>query len=82
MRSLCLEVKHNELIIEDISEESISQRTSTGKLGLADPDLILRSSGEQRLSNFLLWQCAYAEFAVIDSLCTVYFLSSFRVECT
>ncbi|MEG1536524.1 MAG: polyprenyl diphosphate synthase [Clostridia bacterium] len=34
--------------------------------GLADPDLIVRSSGEKRLSNFMLWQCAYSEFVFVD----------------
>ncbi len=45
---------------EQINEELISQNLDTG--GLPDPDLIIRTSGEQRLSGFLLWQAAYAEF--------------------
>ena len=36
--------------------------------GIPDPELIIRPSGEQRLSNFLLWQCAYAEFYYTDTL--------------
>ena len=36
--------------------------------GIPDPDLIIRTSGEQRLSNFLLWQCAYSEFYYTDTL--------------
>ena len=36
--------------------------------GIPDPELIIRPSGEQRLSNFLLWQCAYSEFYVTDTL--------------
>lgn len=44
---------------EDIAEEMISQRLDTA--GIPDPDLLIRTSGEQRLSNFLLWQLAYTE---------------------
>ncbi|MCE5204630.1 MAG: isoprenyl transferase [Porphyromonadaceae bacterium] len=45
---------------EDISEETIGRYLTTSKL--SDPDLLIRTGGEQRISNFLLWQCAYAEF--------------------
>lgn len=48
---------------EDVSVEMISQRLGTA--GIPDPDLIVRTSGEQRLSNFLLWQAAYAEFVFL-----------------
>ena len=34
--------------------------------GIPDPDLLIRTSGEQRLSNYLLWQCAYTEFVFVD----------------
>jgi len=34
--------------------------------GIPDPDLLIRTGGEQRISNFLLWQCAYTEFVFID----------------
>ena len=44
---------------EDVTEEAIARELYTG--GLPDPDLIIRTSGEMRLSNFLLWQAAYAE---------------------
>ena len=36
--------------------------------GVPDPDLLIRTSGEQRISNFLLWQCAYAELVFVDTL--------------
>mgnify|MGYP001405706467 FL=1 len=36
--------------------------------GIPDPDLIIRTSGEMRLSNYLLWQCAYSEFVFVDVL--------------
>ncbi|MDD4777547.1 MAG: isoprenyl transferase [Fermentimonas sp.] len=45
---------------DDISEETISMYLTTS--GIPDPDLLIRTGGEQRMSNFLLWQCAYAEF--------------------
>ena len=54
--------KSNRLDVNDIDENVFSsQYMSTGKLGIPDPDLIVRTSGEFRLSNFLLWQAAYAE---------------------
>src|ERR1700733_6002801 len=51
---------------ESITPELVSQRLLTR--GLPDPDLIIRTSGERRLSNFLLWQSAYSEFAFVDTL--------------
>lgn len=51
---------------EDITEQSIGYYLDTRYL--PDPDLIIRTSGEQRISNFLLWQSAYAEYAFIDTL--------------
>ncbi len=50
----------------EASEESFSAALYTA--GLPDPDLVIRTSGEMRLSNFLLWQAAYAEFYVTDVL--------------
>ncbi|MGC8612629.1 MAG: polyprenyl diphosphate synthase [Conexivisphaera sp.] len=49
---------------EDVDEELISSLTYTG--GLPDPDLIIRTSGESRLSGFLLWQSAYSELVFLD----------------
>lgn len=51
---------------EDITEESINNLLDTA--GIPDPDLIIRTSGEQRLSNFLLWQSAYSEFYFTKTL--------------
>lgn len=48
---------------QDVDVEMISQRLDTA--GIPDPDLIVRTSGEQRLSNFLLWQAAYSEFVFL-----------------
>ena len=51
---------------EDISEETVSRHLYTA--GIPDPDLLIRTSGEMRISNFLLWQIAYAEIFVTDTL--------------
>ncbi|NBX65692.1 MAG: di-trans,poly-cis-decaprenylcistransferase [Proteobacteria bacterium] len=48
----------------DINEDSLAQHLMT--VGLPDPDLLIRTSGEERISNFLLWQCAYSEFVFSD----------------
>ena len=58
------DVKTEKLSIEDINEQSVSSYLYTN--GLPDPDLILRTSGEERISNFLLWQVAYSEFYFSD----------------
>lgn len=51
----------------DITEAMVSDHLFTAQLGaLADPDLLIRTSGEERLSNFLLWQVAYSEFVFTD----------------
>lgn len=59
-QKLAEQVAAGSLQASEITSEHISQATFTS--GLPDPDLIIRTSGEQRLSNFLLWQAAYAEF--------------------
>lgn len=51
---------------EEITEEVFAAATMTA--GLPDPDLLIRTSGEERISNFLLWQCAYTEFVFADVL--------------
>jgi undecaprenyl diphosphate synthase len=65
-RALATDVQHGRLSPEDIDEQTLSNRLFTQ--GIPDPDLIIRTSGEQRLSNFLLWQAAYAEFVFLDVL--------------
>lgn len=52
--------------VTDVTEAALSERLWTA--GCPDPDLLIRTSGEQRISNFLLWQCAYAEFVFQDVL--------------
>jgi undecaprenyl diphosphate synthase len=51
---------------KEVTEEDLSAHLSTA--GLPDPDLLIRTSGEMRISNFLLWQCAYAEFHITPIL--------------
>lgn len=53
------------LVGDAITEEALGARLSTG--GMPDPDLVIRTAGEQRISNFLLWQCAYAELYFTDA---------------
>ncbi|MBL4612325.1 MAG: isoprenyl transferase [Emcibacter sp.] len=65
-RELAEKVKAGELEPEDISEDIFSSYLHTHDI--PDPDLIIRTSGEQRISNFLLWQIAYAEFIFLDVL--------------
>jgi len=59
-RSLARQVEEGKLRVEDINEETFSRALYTS--GLPDPDLLIRTAGEMRLSNFLLWQMAYTEF--------------------
>ena len=63
-KKIANQVKKNEIQIEDITEELISNNLYTK--GEPDPDLLIRTSGEQRLSNFLPWQLVYTEFLFID----------------
>lgn len=59
-RQAALEVQRGTLRPEDVTEEKLDSLLETA--GQPDPDLLIRTSGEERLSNFLLWQLAYAEF--------------------
>lgn len=64
VRKLSKDVLSGKLQIEEIDEERFSQTLFTR--GLPDPDLLIRTSGEMRLSNFLLWQLAYTEIVVVE----------------
>jgi len=59
-RSIAHDIQAGALVVEDIDDALISSRLSTATL--PDPDLCIRTAGETRVSNFLLWQFAYAEF--------------------
>jgi undecaprenyl diphosphate synthase len=64
--SILEQVRHNGSGTNAISEDMISRHLYTA--GLPDPDLLVRTSGEMRVSNFLLWQIAYAEIYVTETL--------------
>ena len=64
VRQLAIDAKEGRIHPDRINEGLISERLTTG--GLPDPDLLIRTSGEFRLSNFLLWQSAYAELYITD----------------
>ena len=63
---IAVEVANGRLSPEDVTEEQIDAALDTA--GIPDPDLVIRTSGEQRLSNFLLWQAAYAELVFVPCL--------------
>lgn len=64
MKSIAKRVKEDELEIEEITEEEISNSLYTK--GAPDPEVVIRTSGELRTSNFLPWQIVYSEFVFID----------------
>ena len=67
MRALAEMVREQKIAPEEIDEAMVSDHLYTA--GQPDPDLIIRPSGEERLSNFLIWQAAYSEFVFMDVLC-------------
>ena len=64
VRKIGEKIEAGELAAKDITQDMIAAGLDTA--GYPDPDLLLRTSGEQRISNFLLWQCAYSEFYFTD----------------
>ena len=64
VKKIATAVKNGSLSIEQIDEETISENLATW--GTPDPDLLIRTGGEQRISNYLLWQLAYAELYFTD----------------
>lgn len=66
VRRLAADVKAGELQAEDIDEDALSGQLSLS--GLPDPDLLIRTGGESRISNFLLWNLAYSELYFTDRL--------------
>ena len=66
VRAMVRDATVGELDLECISEKHFEERLETH--GIPDPDLLIRTSGECRLSNFLLWQCAYSELVFVETL--------------
>lgn len=66
MKTMLADIKEEKLSIDELDEEHFSKYLNTA--GLTDPDLLIRTGGEKRLSNFLLWQLAYTEFWFTDIL--------------
>lgn len=66
VREIAFQVKSGDMSLKDIDEQSFSDMLYTA--GVPDPDLVIRTSGEQRVSNYLLWQIAYAEFFFTKTL--------------
>ena len=64
VKNICAKVKTGSINIENIDEEIISQNLYTESM--PDPDLVIRTSGEMRLSNFLPWQSVYSELLFVD----------------
>ncbi|RMD67605.1 MAG: di-trans,poly-cis-decaprenylcistransferase, partial [Cyanobacteria bacterium J149] len=65
-RAIASSVQEGKINLEDIDEELFESHLYTN--GLESPDLLIRTSGEMRLSNFLLWQMAYSEIYVTNTL--------------
>ena len=66
MRAIAQGVKEDKILLEDINEELLSMHMTTSQM--PDPDLLIRTSGELRISNFLLWQLAYTELYFTECL--------------
>ncbi len=73
VKEIAAEVKNNQLEVEDIDEGIVNAHLST--CYMPDPDLLIRTGGEVRLSNYLLWQCAYSELYFCET-----FWPDFREE--
>jgi undecaprenyl diphosphate synthase len=65
-KRLAYDVEQGRLSYKDVTDETLAKYLDTSVL--PDPDLVVRTSGEARISNFLLWQSAYAEYEFIDTL--------------
>ncbi len=65
VKNIALKIKDGDMSIKEIDEKTISDMLYTKDI--PDPDILIRTSGEQRLSNFLLWQMAYTEFFFTDT---------------
>jgi undecaprenyl diphosphate synthase len=76
VRHMAREVANGSLAADSITEDTVSRHLATAFM--PDPDLLIRTGGEQRLSNYLLWQCAYTEFYFCDTLWPDFHEADFR----
>ncbi|MBR3477939.1 MAG: isoprenyl transferase [Bacteroidaceae bacterium] len=76
MQDIAVEVEQGKLKSTDITEETINQHLETK--GMPEPELMIRTGGELRLSNYLLWQCAYSEFYFTDVYWPDFTIDEFR----
>lgn len=65
VKKICKKVKDEVILIDNITEETINENLYT--YNIPEPDLLIRTGGEKRISNYLLWQCAYSEIYVTDT---------------
>ena len=69
VKKIATEVQNGNLAVDEINENMISKSLMTEEVApYNDPDLLIRTSGEERISNFLLWQIAYSELVFTDKL--------------
>lgn len=66
VKQICLDYQEGQMDLDDLDEKAFSNYLTTNSL--SDPDLVIRTSGEQRISNYLLWQIAYSEFYFTEKL--------------
>ena len=76
VKKIAQEVKNGNIDVNDINEDMISQNLDSA--GTPDPELIIRTSGEFRTSNFLLWQSAYSEYYITDKLWPDFNIDDFK----
>ncbi len=76
IRKIGAKVKTGEIDLENIDEETVSNHLYTA--GMSDPDLMIRTAGEMRISNYLLWQLSYSEFWVTDKYWPDFGVEDFR----
>ena len=66
IKKIAFDVKKGKIDERSINKKTVSSYLYTSSLPFPDPDLVLRTSGEERISNFLLWQSAYSELFLVD----------------
>ena len=79
IQAIARDVSEGKMSIADIDEKQVSARLYTGDI--PDPDLVIRTSGEFRISNFLIWQLAYSEFYITETLWPDFEPSHLRAAC-